>query len=151
MKNHRHTRESINRPLMDIQDVNMWNLIKNIYFSTYPSPTLTHLSHRFTSVSKPAAQKSFNCWLGHFRTWSGIICYFRTSLREFLDPVVNRFTRQTLPTVNRNISLWISYTLSPFAHKKRTTERCSSVVHSSTVAILTTKTSLWTCTCASAT
>jgi hypothetical protein len=23
-------------------------------------------------------------------------------LREFLDPAVNRFTRQTLPTVNRN-------------------------------------------------
>jgi hypothetical protein len=30
-----------------------------------------------------------------------IICDFRTSLREFLDPVVNRRTRQTLPTVNR--------------------------------------------------
>jgi hypothetical protein len=30
-----------------------------------------------------------------------IICDFRTSLREFLDPVVNRFTRQTLPTANR--------------------------------------------------
>jgi hypothetical protein len=33
-------------------------------------------------------------------TSSGIICEFRTSLREFLDQVVNRFTRQTLPTVN---------------------------------------------------
>jgi hypothetical protein len=27
---------------------------KNIYFSTYPPPTLTHLSYRFISVSKPA-------------------------------------------------------------------------------------------------
>jgi hypothetical protein len=35
---------------------------------------------------------------------------------------------------------------------KSTTERCSLVVHSSsTVAILTTETSLWTCSCASAT
>jgi hypothetical protein len=33
-------------------------------------------------------------------TSSGIICDFRTSLREFLDSVVNRFTRQTLPTVH---------------------------------------------------
>jgi hypothetical protein len=34
-------------------------------------------------------------------TPSGIICDFQMSLGEFLDPVVNRFTRQTLPTVNR--------------------------------------------------
>jgi hypothetical protein len=34
-------------------------------------------------------------------TWSGIICDFRTPLREFFDPVVNRFTRQTLPTLSR--------------------------------------------------
>jgi hypothetical protein len=31
---------------------------ENIYFLTYPPPTLKHLSHRFTSESKPAAQKS---------------------------------------------------------------------------------------------
>jgi hypothetical protein len=42
---------------------------------------------------------------------SGIICDFRMPLREFLDPVVKRFTQQTLPIVNRkhffiNI-LWI--------------------------------------------
>jgi hypothetical protein len=35
---------------------------------------------------------------------------------------VNRFTRQTLPTVKRKYFLWISFALSPFAHKthKRT-------------------------------
>jgi hypothetical protein len=33
--------------------------------------------------------------------WSGTICDFRKSLREFLDLVVNRFTRQTLPTTNK--------------------------------------------------
>jgi hypothetical protein len=81
----------------------MWysNLEKNIYISTYPPPTLIHLSHRFTSASKPAAQKSFDCCLSHFRTWSAIICDFRTSWGEILDPAVNRFKRQTLSTVNR--------------------------------------------------
>jgi hypothetical protein len=34
---------------------------KNVHFSTYPPPTLIHLSHHFTSASKPAAQKSFDC------------------------------------------------------------------------------------------
>jgi hypothetical protein len=34
----------------------------------------------------------------------------------FLDPVVNRCTRHALPI--GNISLWISFELSPFAHKK---------------------------------
>jgi hypothetical protein len=41
------------------------------------------------------------CCLGHFRPWSGNICDFWTSLREFFEPVVNHFTRQTLPTINR--------------------------------------------------
>jgi hypothetical protein len=36
------------------------------------------------------------CCLSHSRMWSGIICDFRTSLREFLDPVVNCFTGRTL-------------------------------------------------------
>jgi hypothetical protein len=30
-----------------------------------------------------------------------IICGFQTSLKEFLNPVVNRFTRQTRPNVNK--------------------------------------------------
>jgi hypothetical protein len=42
--------------------------------------------------------------------------------------------------------------LLPTHKKKHTTERCFSVVNpSSTDAIMTTKTSLWTCACASAT
>jgi hypothetical protein len=49
----------------------------------------------------PQHRNFFNCCLSHFCTWSGIIRDFRTFLRELLDPVVNRFTRQTLPTVNR--------------------------------------------------
>jgi hypothetical protein len=64
-------------------------------------PTLIHLPYLFTSEPKPVAQKSFDCCLNYFRAWSGIICEFRTSFREFFDRVVNRFTRKTLPTVNR--------------------------------------------------
>jgi hypothetical protein len=46
-------------------------------------------------------------------------------LREFLDPVVNRFTRHILPNISRHISLWISLLLSPYAHKKkRITDFC---------------------------
>jgi hypothetical protein len=59
--------------------------------------------------------------------------------RNICHTVVNRFTWQTLPTVNRKHSLWISFALSPCIDKKkeRATERYSSVVHSSsTVAIL---------------
>jgi hypothetical protein len=41
---------------------------RNISFSTYPPPTLILLSHRFTSASKPAVLKSFDCCLSHFRT-----------------------------------------------------------------------------------
>jgi hypothetical protein len=44
---------------MDIErttfDIRTW---KNIYFSTYPPPTLIHLSLRFTGASKPATQKA---------------------------------------------------------------------------------------------
>jgi hypothetical protein len=55
--------------------------------------------------------------------------------RNVCHTLVNRFTRQTLPT--GNISLWISLTWS---HKNRAIERCSSVIHSSnTVNILTTE------------
>jgi hypothetical protein len=46
----------------------------------------------------------------------------------------------------------LHWVLLPTKKKKRTTELCSSVLHtSSTVAILTTETCLWTFTCASAT
>jgi hypothetical protein len=50
-------------------------------------------------------------------------------LRKFLDPVLNRFARQTLPTANRNISLWMSFAMSRFANKTCIRERCSSVAY----------------------
>jgi hypothetical protein len=42
---------------------------------------------------------------------------FSNVLDGILDSAVNCFTRQTLPTVNRNISLRISFALSPIGHK----------------------------------
>jgi hypothetical protein len=114
--------ESVNRSQIDIKCKT-----RDISTSTYLPSRLIHLSHRFTSALKPTAQKSFDCCLGYFCTWLSIICSFQTSLREFLEPVANRFMWQILPI--GNISLWISFALSPFAHKKCIAEHCSLVVH----------------------
>jgi hypothetical protein len=74
-------------------------------------------------------------------------------LRNACHPGVNCFTRQTLPIVNRKHFLMNILCIgSLYSTKKLTRECCSWVVYSSsTVAILTTETSLWTCACASAT
>jgi hypothetical protein len=60
--------ESVNRWQMDIKrkTCNIWTW-ENIYFSTYPPPTLIHLS-RFTCASKSAALKCLDYCLSHFRT-----------------------------------------------------------------------------------
>jgi hypothetical protein len=62
-------RESVNRTQMDIKckTCDIRTLKKKHFFSTYPPPTLILLSHRFTSASKPAALKSFDCCFSHFR------------------------------------------------------------------------------------
>jgi hypothetical protein len=62
-------------------------------------------------------------------------------LEKIYRPVVNRFTRQTLPTVNRKYFFVNILCIPSFCPQKRTTKLCSSVIHSSrTIAILTTKT-----------
>jgi hypothetical protein len=71
--------------------------------------------------------------------------------RKVCHPVLNRFTRHTLPTVNRKY-FFMNILCIEFFCSQRTIERCSSAVHSSsTVAFLATETSLWRCACASAT
>jgi hypothetical protein len=60
-----------------------------------------HMSRRFTSASKPTAEKSFDCCLSYFRKWSGITCDFPTSWENFLTQLWTALRRQTLPTVNR--------------------------------------------------
>jgi hypothetical protein len=82
---------------------------------------LTVLSHIRTSVytSSPSAK--------HLPPWG-----------QFLDPVVNRITRQTLPTVNRNHFFMNTLYVESLCQqkKKSTTWRWSSAIHSSsTVAI----------------
>jgi hypothetical protein len=73
-------------------------------------------SCQLDSALPPAAQ--LLCCNLNRATWSGIICDFRTSLTEFLNPVVNRFTQQILPTMNRKHVFVDILTLSPFAHKR---------------------------------
>jgi hypothetical protein len=66
----RYEGESINRSQMGtkLKKKVIFEPGKNFYFSTYPPPTMIHLSHRFTCASKSAACKSFHCCLSHFRT-----------------------------------------------------------------------------------
>jgi hypothetical protein len=55
-------------------------------------------------------------------TWSGITCDFRTSLRDFLNTVMNCFIRQTLPTVNRKHFFKSIFGVEPScSHTKNTT------------------------------
>jgi hypothetical protein len=68
---------------------------------------------------------------------------FEASFREFLDKVVIRFTRHTIPAVNRDHFFMNILRIESFSHRNRTAERCSSVIYSSsTVASLTTETIL---------
>jgi hypothetical protein len=64
--------------------------------------------------------------------------------RNVCHAVVNSFTLQTLLTVNRKHFCINIFCIESFCPQIRTVERYSSVAHSSsTVAILTTETSLW--------
>jgi hypothetical protein len=70
--------------------------------------------------------------------------------RNVFHSVMNLFPLQTLHTVNRKRFFMNILCNGSFCPQKRTEVHCSSVVYSSsTVFILTTKTSLWTRACAS--
>jgi hypothetical protein len=84
-----HETESVNMSQMDINrktcDIRTWG--KHLF----PDISCTNIDRYTCPVTllvRWNAQKSFDCSLSHFRIWSGIICDFRTSLREFLDQVV---------------------------------------------------------------
>jgi hypothetical protein len=125
---------------MDIKHV-IFEPGKNIYFSTY-LPTLIHLFHPFTSASKPCSIEVFDCCLSHFCT---SVSTFSSSAKRF-PPSCELLYATNTSHHKQKISIWMYFALSLFAHKKRTTEHCSSVIHSSSaVAILTTENSLWTC------
>jgi hypothetical protein len=151
-----HDGGSVNRSQIDIL-VRWKHMIFEPGKKTFISRHILHQHWYTCPIALPVRRNpqhwSHDCCLSHFRTWSCIICDFRTSLTEFLDPVVNRFMRQTLPTVNRKHFFMNILCIKSFcSQRKRTTEHCSSVIYfSNTVAILITETSLWTWACAFAT
>jgi hypothetical protein len=57
-------------------------------------------------------------------------------LERILNLVVNRFTRQTLHTVNRKHLFVNILCVKSFCPQKRTTELCSSVVYSSNTVVI---------------
>jgi hypothetical protein len=123
-----------------------------LLFSTYHPLISIHLSHRFTRASKPAAEEFLTVvsatsapQFRHLRLSNDLEKIYRTSCESFY----------TTDTSHRKQEICLyeypfNWVLLPT--NKRTTERCSSVGYSSsTVAIFTTETSLWTCACASTT
>jgi hypothetical protein len=115
---------------------------KNIHFSTYPPPTMIHLSHRFTKKSKPADGSLLTVVsatsappfqnLSHQRN----VCNVSRPNCELIYATNTSHRKQETFLYDCPLH-WV---LCP---QNRTTERCSSVMNSSsTVAILTTETSL---------
>jgi hypothetical protein len=74
-------------------------------------------------VRRNPQHRSLLTVLSHFRNLSRIICDFRMSLREFLDPSVNRFTRQTLPNANRKHFFMNILCTKSFCPQKKTDNR----------------------------
>jgi hypothetical protein len=77
--------------------------------------------------------KSCDCSLCQFRTPVSSLRDFRTFFRELRDPITNRFTRQTLPTVRKKCF---------FMNILFTDSFCPQYYTPSTVAVLTTETNL---------
>jgi hypothetical protein len=94
--------ELVNRSQMDIKrktcDTRTWEKHLFLDISSTNTDTLVPSLYQYVETRSMEVLWLLSPPLPHL---SGIICDFRTSLREFLDPVVNRITRQTLPTVNR--------------------------------------------------
>jgi hypothetical protein len=141
--------QSVSRPQMDIKrktcDI---RTRKRTFFLSYSPPTLIYLSHRFTSASKPAAEKSFDfyrsnlrAWVGHRLRLSNVLEGFSRSSCELLYPIKIR-------TVYRKYSLRIS-----FCPQRKTRNR--TLLFGSTFLKhdhhFEYETSQWTCACTSAT
>jgi hypothetical protein len=79
--------------------------VKHVIFEPEKKITSRHILHQHWYTCpialpvhrNPLRRCLFDCCLSHFR----ISVSTSSSLREFLDAVVNCFTRQTLPTVNK--------------------------------------------------
>jgi hypothetical protein len=133
--------ESVNRSQMDIRrktcDIRSW---RKYLFLDITSTNIDTFFHRFNSASKSTAQKSSDCCLSHSFTSVST----SSSLRKYINQVLNRFTRQTLPTVNRKHFFIHILCIEPLCPEKRTHKR--TLLFGSTplskVAILTIETGL---------
>jgi hypothetical protein len=120
----------------------MWYSVleKNIY-----SSTILHQHWYTCPITLPVRRNP-----QHIRCLS----HFHTPLqphrhqRNVCHPVVNSFTWRTLPSEQEWL---IFFALSHLTTKTHNSTLHFGITHSSTVAILTTETSLWTCACACAT
>jgi hypothetical protein len=84
---------------------------KKIYFLTYPPLTLIHVSHRFTRASKHPQQRSL---LTVVSATSASLYQPLRHQRNVCHPVMNRFTRQTLPTISRKHFIMIILYIESF-------------------------------------
>jgi hypothetical protein len=106
----------------------MWysNLGEKIYFLTYHPPTLIALPLR----RNPKHRSLLSQQLPHLRFNLFVIS---ETLATFLEPDVNCFTRQTLPTVKRKDIFMYILSLSPSAHKEKTHKKtlllCNTLKH----------------------
>jgi hypothetical protein len=144
----KYVAQSVNRTQTDIKretcDNQTWKKHLFLYISSTDTDTFV------PSLYQWVENRSIEIFslVSHFH----ISVSTSTPFREFLDPVMNRFTRQTLPAVNKKHFLINILCSESVCSQKNTTGRCSFIVHSSsTVAILTTEISLCTCACAFAT
>jgi hypothetical protein len=93
--------------------------------------TLVHLLYRpsssfcrLESVLPPTTQLLLSqCLQGN------LVRHHLQLSNEFLDPVVNHFTQQTLPIINRKRFFMNIFCIGSFCPKNHTAERCSSVVY----------------------
>jgi hypothetical protein len=122
---------------------------KEHLFLDRSSTNIDTLVPSLSSASKPAACKSFDCCLRHFHT---TVLTSSSSEQHLLPSCIQFYVTNTSHRKQEIYFFMNILCIESFAHQEHTSERCSSVVYfSSKVAILTTKTSIWTCACASAT
>jgi hypothetical protein len=71
-----------------------------------------------TYTSKPATQKYFDCCLSHFCASASTSLSSTKSLPRFWTQLWTASHEKHFLPLRGNISLWISFALSPFTHKK---------------------------------
>jgi hypothetical protein len=87
--------------------------INNLFLHISSTNTDTLVSSLYQCVETRITD-FLTVFLSHFLT-SVTTCL---SSAKLLPPRLNRFTRQHFPPYRGNISLWVSFALSPFTHKK---------------------------------